>query len=837
MADVPPVSPTPDQEVLEAVLAGSAALVAKDAAALDPLLSDDFLYTTAEGQVLGKAAYLARYLEAPDVHWYAQDLDDIRVRVYGASAVVICRVHDIAALGDQGINAFSRATYSYVVQAGRWRCVAGQAAPDPGDADLHTITFRLYDIQRAIDARAEFVPAWLGALGADGAWPDIDYADQTPGPWLTNEHLIRLLTMARRYSAPGQSFYQDAALRNAILAALNFWLAHDFQNPNWWHNQIGVPTSIGYTLLLMRPEITPAQHAQGMTILQRASLSGKTGANLTWSATVVLVRGSLALAPDLVAEAMAALYGELKIAGPGQEGVQADWSFHQHDALLYSGGYGQAYTVDAARFVLYAYNTRFAAPDAQYAVLAGHILDGQQWMMRGDTFDYSAIGRQIARPDQNGRAVVTVARQLAGIGGQRQAEFQALAARGAGDPQAPPLVGNRHFWKSDFMAHQRASFYVSARMVSTRLYNTDGYINGEGRQTNNLAYGATLLYRTGQEYRNIFPVWDWQRVPGVTCEQFAAPLDPAGLHVHGQTSFVGGVSDGLYGMAAMDLQLGSLAAKKAWFFFDEEWVCLGAGIACATDNPVLTSVNQCLRGGDVTVAGPGYKYTARGVGVHSLRDGWVHHDRVGYHFPADVTATIRHMPQFGSWAAIGAGSPDPLTLDVFNIWISHGAHPADARYHYTIYPDIDVSALDALVAEQRVMVLSNSAALQAVLHRPLGLCAMALYQAGALAGPLGWNLAADQPCLLLLREQQDGMLLAVANPENQQLTVTITIDRVLEGDGCVPLDEGHTQITVELPGGDTAGSSVVRQLKKANAEPAIRVAARKTARSTRRSKK
>ena len=44
--------------------------------------------------------------------------------------------------------------------------------------------------------------------------------------------------------------------------------------------------------------------------------------------------------------------------------------------------------------------------------------------------------------------------------------------------------------------------------------------------------------------------------------------------------FVGGVSDGEYGVSAMNLSHISLplSAQKSWFFFDDEVVCLGSGI-------------------------------------------------------------------------------------------------------------------------------------------------------------------------------------------------------------------------------------------------------------------
>lgn len=684
--------------------------------------------------------------------------------------------------------------------------------------ELATIKSRLRETllisdPAVIKTQTANVQQWMASLRPDGSWGDIVYTDQSTGPWKASAHLNRVLAMARLCSTPGHPLYQDGTLRKQILIALGFWMLHDFQNPNWWHNQIGVPLPIGQILLLMGSEVTPDRIQRGIAILQRGNLSGATGANLTWSASIQLLRGVLTGVPQVVAVAIQTLTSELKIAGPNEEGVQADFSFHQHDALLYSGGYGQAFTGDSARFVIDAYGTRFAVPAERVAVLTSHILDGQQWMMRGYTIDYGTIGRQIGRPGQDGRGIVGAAKQLATLALPRQKEFAAFAARAEG--KAPPLVGNRHFWKSDFMVHQRAAFYGSVRMVSTRTFNTDAFITDEGRHTRHLADGATFFFRDGDEYSDIFPVWDWDRVPGVTCEQRPEALGLNGLHVHGQTSFVGGVSDGMYGLAAMDLRQDSLAVKRAWFFCDEEIVCLGGGLTCPTNNPVYTSVNQCLRRGVVVVAGPSMWSSVQGPGEHALTArGWVCHDGVGYLFPAGVKARIRHAPQTGSWTTIGASPPGTLTKDVFNIWIEHGPHPTNQSFSYFVYPNANVQGMWTRFQSNPIKILSNTAALQGALHTKIKLCGAAFYQPGTLAGGPSWNITVDRPCLLLLRDLAQGVQLAVANPANAPLVVNVDLDRALSGPGCAPLGQGRTRVNFALPDGAAAGRSVVRLLQR-----------------------
>lgn len=108
-------------------------------------------------------------------------------------------------------------------------------------------------------------------LRPDGAWADINYADQTPGNWATSGHLSRVLSLAQAWRGCDPSTLARMELRNKLMTALDYWLERDFNNPNWWHNQIGVPRSVGEIMLLLEKETTPRQVAQAVPILDRSS--------------------------------------------------------------------------------------------------------------------------------------------------------------------------------------------------------------------------------------------------------------------------------------------------------------------------------------------------------------------------------------------------------------------------------------------------------------------------------------------------------------------------------------------------------------------------------------
>ncbi|MCY2952839.1 MAG: polysaccharide lyase 8 family protein [Planctomycetota bacterium] len=676
-----------------------------------------------------------------------------------------------------------------------------------GEADLQIVKQR---IDRSLlpdggrgAAVVQAARGHLRALRADGSWGDIDYADKSPAIWKPQAHLSRLVTLAKAYRAGGL----EAGAKERILGALDYWTKLDPQCSNWWYNQIGSPMQMGDFLILMAKELSAEQIAAGVKILKRATWEKWTGQNLVWGTSVQIVRGCVENSPAVAAEAYERMYREIRVAPEGEEGIQADYSFHQHGALLYSGGYGAGFTADCAAFVERAAGTEFAIPVHKRRLLESYILDHQQWATIGGIFDYSVTGREITRPGKNARGLVGAVEKLARMEGERPKEFEAFARRLRGDREAATLLGNRHFWKSDYMVHRRADYVASVRMYSDRLLNTDGYINGENKKSHHLADGATLIYLNGLEYADIFPVWDWLRIPGTTCEQ-NTPLVPGKVNHKGATSFVGGVSDGTYGVAAMHLKSGQLTARKAWFFFDGEWVCLGSDISSASENPVYTSINQCLlRGAVVTSAGadalPGGSRTIEGVR-------YVHQDSIGYVFPVATTVHVANQAQAGAWSEIGVGSSERIEKEVFSLWLDHGPRAEKATYQYIVICNVDAKAIASRAADLPLKIVANTAAVQAVRHHKLGLLGAAFMRAGSVKAGAGWTVSVDQPCLLMMKQTAKSVAFSVSNPQNQPLVVNVEVDIELSDAGVAHPQAGQSRVRFELPGGGETGRSVSR---------------------------
>jgi chondroitin AC lyase len=437
-------------------------------------------------------------------------------------------------------------------------------------------------------------------------------------------------------------------------------------------------------------------------------------------------------------------------------------------------------------------------------------LDGEQWLVRGNVIDYSTVGREITRqgkvvtshnwsvgpiaPAGPACSLENVIAMLARQRIQRQAELEAFWLRLRSPADASEWIGNKHFWCSDFMAHRRIQFYTSVKMLSTRMLNAE-LVGVEGKKSHHLSDGVNLLYLTGDEYRDIFPVWDWTKLPGTTAIQGDLELgekNPIGAR--GRTRFTGGVSDGLYGFSAMDLARGDLVAKKAWFFLDEGYVCLGAGITLSNDDrhDVATDVNQTLLAGDVLT---NESTTPIPYGAHISALGkisWVYHDHVGYIFPANTHVSLSAGPQSGKWSDIGAGSDQSVALPVFDLWIDHGRSPRDGTYQYTVLPGLSGREVATRAANSVLKVLANSDNIQAVYNPDVNLVQAVFRKSNSLVTPLG-QIGVDHSCLMMVRKVESKWQITASNPENEALTLNVQVD--------------GQSARINLPGGSFAGSS------------------------------
>ena len=205
------------------------------------------------------------------------------------------------------------------------------------------------------------------------------------------------------------------------------------------------------------------------------------------------------------------------------------------------------------------------------------------------------------------------------------------------------------------MVHQRPAFYASARMYSTRNDNTDSLTNDENKRSHFIADGAFCLMQTGAEYADIYPVWDWQKVPGITCEQREQMPAPAKCRAKGQSLVC-------RRRLGRDLRPGGvrLQAREARRAQRPGSSAMIPSSVWAPGSPASPLACRDLRepvsaqGRSPLVRRPNGRSANRRRDAGSLS--WVWHDRVGYAFLGCARQGVRHArPQKGRWSEIGVG--------------------------------------------------------------------------------------------------------------------------------------------------------------------------------------
>ena len=100
----------------------------RDVEKIDRLEADDFAFTGPGGVVWSKARALET-IKSGDLEIDSFELSDVKVRLYGDTAVVTFRVLWTGRFRGLDISGPQRMTDVWVKRAGRWQCVASQSTP------------------------------------------------------------------------------------------------------------------------------------------------------------------------------------------------------------------------------------------------------------------------------------------------------------------------------------------------------------------------------------------------------------------------------------------------------------------------------------------------------------------------------------------------------------------------------------------------------------------------------------------------------------------------------------------------------------------------------------
>jgi chondroitin AC lyase len=632
---------------------------------------------------------------------------------------------------------------------------------------------------------------WRSTL--EGAqWPDIDYTDAQLAAWKVSEHLVRLREMSHALADPKSSLHNDGQLNDAVLRALDHWLAARYKNVNWWHNDIGVPQLMRDIIILLNGRLQDARlhDARRKGALEVLHQHGKArpgdGANTIWQAELGLIYGALTQDAAMVGEQSTLISNEIHVTDA--EGIQSDWSFHAHGARLQQFHYGGDFIHDAARLSWLLSNTPWAIPQPKLNIVADCILEGGQWMCRGIHTVPSTLDRSISRPNalRSGDMRETL-RLLRAALPQRAAELDAVLARQNGS--APALVGFRSFPRSDFTAYHRPAFSFFLKTISNRTLLAEA-INNENLKGHLLNCGDHYLLRDGQEYSDLAPAWDWDLLPGITWAHGAGEVM--------RQPFVGAIGDGASGATAMDYRFANgenqtLGARKFWACHGDAVVCLIADLRASTPGaPIRTALDQCLLRGEVTIGNENGEVKVLPAGHHdTLKLRWIHHAGFAYLPLGELPVTLQLGDATGTWHSINISrSSEQVTIPVFLPVLEHGAQPDGQSSGYALISCPLPQQAAQCAALPAWQVLRNDANCQAMRFSD-GTVMAVFYRPGRIDAPgVLWQV--DQPCLVMLGQGQ----LRACDPTQQGIAINLII-----GEKSVSLetpDGGRTSAPLEI---------------------------------------
>ena len=654
----------------------------------------------------------------------------------------------------------------------------------------------------------EMIYHWIDRQTQNGDWEDIDYLDKNRSGWIPSFHVMRLFHLAKAYRSQQMTTYRSDKVLSAYMNGLRFWVSFTSTCPNWWYTEIGVNKMLGPALLLMEDLLPEDLKLQGIEQLNRSKIS-RFGQNKVWLAGNVVYRALLQNDETLLKEARDVILSEIYITT--KEGLQSDYSYHQHGSQLQFGNYGLAYALSMTYWTRAFRDTQFSFPDEKVRVVGNYILKGLNTIVWKGYMDYSACGRQFFKNAQRGKALA-LAQSLADmsvVADINEARLYQVAYRDILDPSSfsTGVKETTAFYRSDMMVSRTGNAYFSVRVASPWTIATEAG-NGENLKGYYMGEGVTTFMRYGGEYENIYPLWNWRQLPGITVPDNTEPLPVLTWNGYrNDSAFAGVLASGNAGVAAMILDRDGVSGNKGYFILGDQMICLGSNFCSKNDKSLTTTVNSSYLKGDIlcSVKGGKIEKIEDRFSVYTRKPVTIEHNGWKYCIPEDQNLNISVVPARGSWHDIAKFYADEEVRDsLFSITLNND----EASYAYMVTPENKDNAEDDF---SRVRMI-NKPSVQLVENIKDGTIGGVCYRPGSV--PLKKSLlkvhaiSLSVPAMFILQKIDNGDLkVSLVDPTRSQKSVSIGLGGKY-ANGRYDKQKNITFFEVEFPQGDEAGKTV-----------------------------
>ena len=348
-------------------------------------------------------------------------------------------------------------------------------------------------------------------------------------------------------------------------------------------------------------------------------------------------------------------------------------------------------------------------------------------------------------------------------------------------------------------------------------------INGQNLKDVHGGQGVLNLYRIDfNDYRDIFPILDWQAINGITVEH-DIPLEPcvAGHLNLTRLAFVGGVSDGHYGLAMMDTASHNLTAQRSWHFYDDAVIALATNLTLTTPTTVWTTLaSRLLPRGQITVgffnstivtlADGNYSFPYTQGETSNVQ--WIHvgDSNIGYILQLQQRYHLLGVEvgvKTGSYHDIGPYTSN-VTARILTLYINHGVGPYILDYNYMIVPNVSVESMPTLIKkyddEQVFVCQSTNNTFHGTMWPILKRAAFVLWDNittifSCKSSTFVINIELSVAGSYLFRETDDSFTVTASHPTRMNGSVVVSVDRIGYGQGCkISTKDDATTTSVEL---------------------------------------
>lgn len=663
---------------------------------------------------------------------------------------------------------------------------------------------------------------WIALLDASGRFSDIIYPAVPTD--VTNVAPLELhLLRAYRIASYCQENPDDADIEDfvdGVINSLRYFMDTGYAARNWWYNEIAFPRSFAFTAaMLARAGRTVfmedyAAFARKKTNLDKKGINGANLADfcnvqIAWSLAVwTTTRNPVYLTFALNASQV--LSKTCAIVARPEEGFLADFSITAHNGRgvqLSSCAYGPELVgrvVENAALLAGA----FAITGEALRVVEAFLLRGAAHTFFHGMTDFHPRGRGMSRNTVSGsiwRNAIDVCLENGASEPMLLVELKERITQGESENRS--FRGSRGYWATDYLTHFGEKIGGWVKTCSTRTVGSESG-NGENLRGYYMGWGSALVVSSREDYWDIQPVWNWQRVPGTTVEQdpaFSFPLIDWGNGSQGSHAFAGVVSNPETGINTMVLTRRNLSGvRKTVFAHRDTFYFVGSAIdSSRATHPVVTTVDQMKPGTDAVTIERRDGTTEVLVAPCEIRDATILAVNVGerkrYDFP-DVhpcdAILISLQDQSGSWKDINNGYPDtPVVALVLSIGIEHTA-VQKASYVYMI------ASKDA--PSNRSAVCVSQAAHKVALGTD-HIAVVAFETSDSFT--LGSDIAIKplQPCAFIAKAETGGVALTCA--DLTQTLTTMAFEVVFSG--------AVQRVSIALPSGEERGKSFTIRIERA----------------------